>query len=83
MKILNIFNLECLEILSLSVNHYICDNPQSLLMGSAPQVNYHPSNWVRPTPVAANGQPLPQEEKRSNSPLAHVPAFVPRNMPAR
>merc|ERR1719228_1798135 len=24
-----------------------------------PLVNYHPSNWVRPTPVAANGQPLP------------------------
>jgi len=48
-----------------------------------PLVNYHPSNWVRPTPVAANGQPLAQEEKRSNSPLAHVPAFVPRNMPAR
>merc|ERR1712013_843237 len=48
-----------------------------------PLVNYHPSNWVRPTPVAANGQPLVQEEKRSNSPLSHVPAFVPRNMPAR
>merc|ERR550532_2072742 len=47
-----------------------------------PLVNYHPSNWVRPTPVAANGQ-LPQEEKRSTSPLTHVPAFLPRNMPAR
>merc|ERR1719151_379070 len=47
-----------------------------------PLVNYHPSNWVRPTPVAANGQ-LPQEEKRPTSPLTHVPAFLPRNMPAR